>query len=64
MEFLSGKDMNAQMTVQTKGNLKTTFYISKLHIKGTVSILSSLAFISAVVTLFVNATIAPRILRL
>lgn len=35
MEFLSDKDMNAQMTVLIKG-IKTTFYISNLYIKGTV----------------------------
>jgi hypothetical protein len=35
MEFFSDKEMNAQMTVQIKG-IKTTFYISKLYMKGTV----------------------------
>lgn len=35
MEFSSDKEMNAQMTVQIRG-IKTTFYISKLYMKGTV----------------------------
>ncbi|KAG0583050.1 hypothetical protein KC19_3G105100 [Ceratodon purpureus] len=35
MEFSSDKDMNAQMAVQMKA-FKTTFYISKLYMKGTV----------------------------
>ncbi|XP_024389724.1 uncharacterized protein [Physcomitrium patens] len=37
MEFSSDKDMKAQMSVQMKHiNTTTTFYISKLYIKGTV----------------------------
>lgn len=39
MEFFSGNDMNAEMVIQTirsLGGFKSTFYISNLHIQGTV----------------------------
>jgi len=39
MEFFSGNDMNAEMVIQTirsLGGFKSTFYISDLHIQGTV----------------------------
>lgn len=39
MEFNSGDDMNAKMSVQTirrLGGFWTTFYISRLHVEGTV----------------------------
>lgn len=36
MEFVSGNDMNAEIAVQLIRGIWTTFYVSKLVIKGTV----------------------------
>lgn len=36
MEFVSGNDMNAEISVQLIRGIWTTFYVSKLAIKGTV----------------------------
>lgn len=44
MDFCSGDDMNAKMSVQTIrrfGGFWTTFYISRLHVQGTVCNISS-----------------------
>lgn len=42
MEFHSGDDMNAEISVLTRGGTTTTFYISHLHIEGKVRTISGL----------------------
>lgn len=55
MEFSSDKDMKAQMSVQMKHiNTTTTFYISKLYIKGTVCRLPLLMVYDCSLNMFVN----------
>jgi hypothetical protein len=62
MEFASGEDMSAEMSVALRrryGGFRTTFYISKLHIEGKVKLFSvHLSFLLQKLHQFISHTVS------